>query len=349
MVSTDASQEREYALPGSPDLRQLDRPSFGKWLAFRACLRPRYGIVWGEIILCFLMVVGGFGAHLLVTARWGNRFGFETAAVAALWIGFWLNALLTFGHEAAHYNLSSSRKWNDLLADWTIWLFFPQTTKAYRKSHWQHHLHLGDLHDTEISYHNCLSPWFLTKTFTGVYSAILLVRYVFRRRTDPPLAALAETEQGIGGVGSNASTLVAPLRALSTHAVLVGSALCTHCFATAVAWIVAAGFVFPSLATIRQVLEHRSAEAHCETDFLAFPHGSVNRIFGKDVFSRFYGAAGFNRHLLHHWDPTVSYTRFDEMENFFRGTPLKSGIEAAHSKYSSALILLVRKALLDRS
>ena len=34
------------------------------------------------------------------------------------------------------------------------------------------------------------------------------------------------------------------------------------------------------------------------------------------TFSRYFGGAGFNRHLLHHLDPSISYTRFDEFERF---------------------------------
>jgi len=345
-IGTDTSQETEYSLPGSPDLRQIAHNSLGDWLHFRPTLRPRYWQVWCEIFLCILMMVSGYIAHLLVTARSGNAIGLEIGAVFAAWIGFWLNALLTFGHEAAHYNLSSSHARNDLLSDWTIWLFFPQTTKTYRKSHWQHHLHLGDPEDTEISYHNCLSPWFLTKALTGIYLIILVIRYVFSQKGKTALSPLAQPNLHTTLV---VAALVAPLRALTTHAIFVGSALYFRCYATAVTWVVAAALIFPFLATVRQVLEHRSADAACATDFRDVAHGPINRMFGNNVFSRFYGAAGFNRHLLHHWDPTVSYTRFDEMETFFSGTPLCARLANARSTYISSLILLTRKAFGDRS
>jgi fatty acid desaturase len=340
------TQENAYSLPGSPDLRQLEHPSFGSWLNYRASLRPHYRVVWFEIILCISMMLGGFAAHLWLVVRWGNLTGLAAALPGALWIGFWLNALLTFGHEAAHYNLSANRKRNDFLADWSIWLFFPQTTKAYRKSHWQHHLHLGDSGDTEISYHNCLSPWFLIKTLSGIYLTTLVFRYVFKRRT---------TEQNLSVVPREMQSrisieaIVAPLRAFTIHGAIVGIALYLHCYASAVTWIAGVGFVFPFLATIRQILEHRSADAHCATDFETVPHGAINRTFGNNLFSRFYGAAGFNRHLLHHWDPTVSYTCFDEMEAFFRATPLRERLESSRSDYLSCLILLFRKALRDRT
>lgn len=340
------TQEALYSLPGSPDLRHLEHSSFGSWLNYRAALCPRYKLIWFEIGLCIAMMLGGFAAHVWLTMRWGILIGVEAGLAGALWIGFWLNALLTFGHEAAHYNLSPKRKRNDLLADWSIWLFFPQTTKAYRKSHWQHHLHLGDPKDTEVSYHNCLSPWFLLKTLSGIYLTTLVIRYVFRQRTN------ARDISGVPRAAQsriNVVTVLAVARAVTTHGFIVGIALYLHCYASAATWLAGVGFVFPFLATIRQILEHRSAEADCATDFETVPHGAINRTFGNNLFSRFYGAAGFNRHLLHHWDPTVSYTRFDEMEIFFSGTPLRERLERARSSYFSCLILIFRKALHDRS
>jgi fatty acid desaturase len=342
MVHEDAVPQPDYSLPGSPDLRQIAHPSVGSWLNFRTSLRPRYWLVWCDIAFCAAMLSAGYLTHLFLTVRWGNRVGLETAIPVAIWIGFWLNAILTFGHEAAHYNLSPSRTRNDILADWSIWLFFPQTTKAYRRSHWQHHLHLGDPEDTEVSYHNCLSPWFLTKALTGIYLVTLLIRYISgkRERAKPSAGASPLSNSGIR---------VALLRAFATHSLFVGVALYFRCYATAVTWLVAVTLIFPFLATVRQVLEHRAAEALCATDFRQVPHGPVNRTFGKSWFSRYYGAAGFNRHLLHHWDPTVSYTRFDDMEVFLRDTPLGVRLQSARTTYFSSLILLSRKALRDRA
>src|ERR1700722_1865709 len=107
-------------LPGSPDVRQLRHPSLGMWISFRKTLLPRYRMVWYDIAFCLLMMIGGFAAHVALVSMRGNVFGLEVGILFALWIGFWLNAILTFGHEAAHYNLSSNRVQNDALADWTI-------------------------------------------------------------------------------------------------------------------------------------------------------------------------------------------------------------------------------------
>ncbi len=328
------------AFPGSPDLRKMAHPHLGPWLDFRATLNPHYWRAWLDIFLCLAMIVAGYAALLIFNLRDGNLTAALAAPIAALWLGFWLNALLTFGHEAAHYNLSPDKRRNDLFADWTIWLFFPQSTKAYRKSHWQHHLYLGDARDTEISYHNCMSPWFLTKAISGIYVLELVGRYAFKKQP-------AKAREAAAKASTKSETLLPLARAAITHILFLGLAIYFACYATAAAWLVGSALVFPFLATVRQILEHRDESAHCATDYRETPHGAINRMFGANPFARFYGAAGFNRHLLHHWDPTVSYTRFDEMETFFAGTPLRSRIELSRTSYVSSVIVLTRKALRD--
>lgn len=333
-------------LPGSPDVRQLQHSTLGMWTIFRKNLRPRYGVVWFDIFFCLLMMIGGFAAHVALVCAKGNVFGLEVGILFVLWIGFWLNAILTFGHEAAHYNLSPSRARNDILADWTIWLFFPETTKNYRRSHWQHHLHLGDLQDTEISYHNCLSPWFLARALTGIYLLELMSRYIFRPR---PAASVRRAPSSAPS-GSAADRFTPVLRTAAVHSIFLGIAIFLfHAYASALVWAIAVVFVFPFFASTRQILEHRAADAACSMDLSVVPQGPVNRLFGTDLFSRYFGAAGFNRHLLHHWDPTVSYTRFDEMQAFFIATHLQGSLAKAQSSYAATFVALLRRARNERA
>jgi len=339
-----APEEPGETLPGSPDLRDLTHSKIGSWRKFRATLKPKYWRAWAEISFCLAMLLGGYAAHFGLARHFGNLAGMVAAPLFAAWLGFWLNAILTFGHEAAHYNLSASKSRNDSLADWSIWLFFPQSSKSYRKSHWQHHLHLGDPQDTEISYHNCMSPWFLSRALTGIYLLELMARYSQGAGAKPNLVV---APQSTPSHAVRLGQLLAVARAGATHTVLIGVPLYFHCYSTSVTWLAGVALMFPFLATIRQLLEHRAEDAHCATNYREVAHGPVNRMFGKNLFSRFYGAAGFNRHLLHHWDPTVSYTCFDEMESFFKGTRFEAQIEKSQTTYTSHLILLARKALRD--
>ena len=68
---------------------------------------------------------------------------------------------------------------------------------------------------------------------------------------------------------------------------------------------------------LRQTLEHRNNHKKYQKSQLCPKDYGVNQIFGNNFFSRYFGGAGFNRHLLHHLDPSISSTRFDEFEEFF--------------------------------
>ena len=56
----------------------------------------------------------------------------------------------------------------------------------------------------------------------------------------------------------------------------------------------------PLLAKIRQTLEHRNEHDKVSASLLENENLGVNQMFGDDFFSRYFGGAGFNRHLLHH-------------------------------------------------
>ena len=67
-------------------------------------------------------------------------------------------------------------------------------------------------------------------------------------------------------------------------------------------------------------MEHRDENAPSDRDFTKFAHGKVNRMFGSGPVASTLGGAGFNRHLLHHWEPQISYTNLAEVEWFLNDT-----------------------------
>jgi hypothetical protein len=101
----------------------------------------------------------------------------------------------------------------------------------------------------------------------------------------------------------------------------------------ALAWVSGLLLFGSFLSILRQTLEHRSLVAPDGVDFKKVSHGPVNRLFGVDLFSRNLGGAGFNRHLLHHWDPNISYTCFDELEAFLLETAVHDEIERQRTTY----------------
>ena len=349
--SSDDNQRAAGAsgLPGAPRWNDVVDDRGEPWLKFRKTLTPRYGVVWRDIALGYVMVIVGWGLLAWLGVRFGQGWALALLPLFALWLGYWLHAVSLFGHEAAHYNLAADRKPNDWLADWLVWPLFAQNTADYRKVHWQHHLHLGDHDDTEISYHHCLSPWFLTQTLTGIYLVRMVVKFVSH-------AGKAKSESSDDGAPDRTGPFGPPakrvnlaryfplLRTALLHAAITFVPVFLGWYAVAVAWVLAALVVFPFFASIRQILEHRRLEATCDQDFTKLQHGPVNRLFGTGLFSRFFGAAGFNRHLFHHWDPTVSYTRFDDMEAYLARAPLGAQVQASKATYIRAFVSMVRSA-----
>ena len=133
-------------------------------------------------------------------------------------------------------------------------------------------------------------------------------------------------------------------RTLAVHGVLVGLLAWWGGGVSAAVWVAAVVIAYPFFATLRQILEHRRADAPCEEDFRGSDHGPVVRMFARSRFARCFGAAGFDRHLLHHWEPTVSYTCFDEMEAFVMRTPLAGQLADARSTYGATLSEMIRSA-----
>ena len=107
---------------------------------------------------------------------------------------------------------------------------------------------------------------------------------------------------------------------------------------TALAWLLAVSSFFPFLATVRQILEHRNPNKDNSLDYSNIDHGSFTRIFDDSLFARTFGGAGFNKHLLHHWEPTISYTNFSELEKFYNNIDTtKKIISERKTSYAKAL------------
>lgn len=275
------------------------------YAAFRRALRPRWWRIGVDLAVGYVM--------LLLTAWLLARFDGDNAPahgvavlLAAFSFGYWMAYLQLFLHESAHFNLASSRGWNDRLADVLVASWVGTRIASYRAIHWQHHRFHGETSDTERSYFAALDGRFLFEAFTGVGALRVIL---FRRER---LRAGATTHR----TAPNAAAL---LTALVLHGTIVLASLATGHWPVALAWTVGMGVCFPFFGALRQLLEHRSAEASRALDYRVTPHGRTTRLFREGLLGSTFGAAGFTRHLLHHWDASVSYTNLPEVEEFLRG------------------------------
>jgi fatty acid desaturase len=267
---------------------------------FRKTLSPRYGKVLADILKGYFFLV------LISTATIMALAGFYTwwwliVPLSGLLTGYTAAYLALFIHEAGHYNIHPDKKQNERLASFFLCLPFGLSLKAYRKIHWQHHLHLGTPEDTEVSYFNAPSNIFILETLTGIH----LLRTMARKKKAPALTREQQRESRI-----------MLFSGIIFHTVIIITSIGTGYWPFALAWVIGWGVFFPFFATIRQLLEHRDELAGPKTDFTKHPHGKVSRIFVHTFFSSSFGPAGFTRHMIHHWDPQLSYTRLKDAEAF---------------------------------
>jgi fatty acid desaturase len=318
----------EHVFAGSPPLNDLVADDGTSWTEFRTALRPHYGRVWRDIALIFSCWLGGLAAHLWLCAEFGNAAALALLPVTAVWLGYWMAALACFTHEAAHFNLHPDRRINDRLANQLICPWILEEVSHYRALHWQHHLHLGSRDDTEISYRNVPGWRYVLESLVGIQ----LYRALHRWHA-------GSSAPSTGARGS----LWPRLRGVALHLLVIAIALWAGLWSSALCWITAVVVVFPFCGSLRQLLEHRPLPG----DLLIGDDPTIaaaNRMYPLDFFSRFFGAAGFNRHLLHHWYPQASYSNFDEFEAFLLKTELRPQIDRARARYLASWRALVRTA-----
>lgn len=295
---------------------------------FLKSLRPNYPRVFLDI---------GCGYAALITtvtiASYAQSFGIPFVAIvlpAAILVGYWCNFLISFTHEATHWNLAPSRKANDLIANLLLSWLNGMEVSFYRRIHFQHHRSLGTPADSEYSYFFPLNIKFLFRTLFGLRAIETIFSYRTRNETSDSVADESKARR------KNAF-YVTFLVALSAHLLLVASLWWAGFTAAAVSWILGVGCVMPTFASVRQILEHRSEQADPSLDYFKAEHGAVARHFGDGILASTFGSAGFNRHLLHHWEPQVSYTRLGDLERFLADTQLKPVLDQRRSTYLETL------------
>lgn len=295
-------------------LRQIiDLETGGAYRALRRTLSADYGKVKRDILRGYAALAAILGGASLADGLWA---GLVVAGLAAIAVGYCIAYLQLFIHEAAHYNLAADRRANDRIANRFICWQVGTDIAAYRRTHADHHRHLGRDGDTEISYTRPLTLRFLIEMFTGVHALrVFLGRDGSAKSTAAPAASRLPLFRGA-----------------AAHLVLLGGLVALGAWPAALAWLAGMGVFFPLFATIRQLLEHRPAVGVAELAE-GDGEGAVTRLFDDGLFARSFGGAGFNRHLLHHLEPQISYTRLGELEEYLMGTSARAALDARRSDY----------------
>lgn len=290
---------------------------------FRRGLTPRFGIVWSHLAAGYVALVL-VGAGIIATA--GLAPGWVRVTAGALLFGFAQAFIQLFLHEAAHFNFAPGRERNDRMANIFIGAIHGLEIGAYRIVHFEHHRRLGTMTDSERSYFDPLNMRFFAEALLGIKGLRVLTR-----RGDIVARATSQS----------AHARRQKLAAAIIHLAIVGAAFATGQDALAIAWTVGTLSVMPLFVSLRQLLEHRSEDADPQTDYATVDHGAVHRLFGDGPLASTLGGAGFNRHLLHHWEPQISYTRLGEVERYLMRTDAAEAVGERRSTYLETFRALV--------
>ncbi len=329
------SEEKIHLNGNPPMINDVVNAQGVSWRQFRRTLKPRYTVIAGYILLALLMLFGGGTVAMMICRQLSSLWWqLPVIVVAGLWFAFWLAVITAHFHEAAHFHLCKDNKRNDFLASILLTPLVGLEIKSYRKSHWMHHRYLGTPKDTEVSYHRPVTRHNLLMGLSG----LLLLKTIFlyaRGYKKSSLQALVKAKEDKKGKKDN--SFFAFIKALLvvgfSQFIVVLCLILSNNWPLALAWCLSFIIFGPFLSMLKQTMEHRALDARDELDYKVQTHGPVNRMFGTGWLATLYGAAGFNRHLLHHWDPTVSYTCFNQMEAFFLDTPLKDQLLQSKTSY----------------
>ncbi|MGL4396242.1 MAG: fatty acid desaturase [Hyphomicrobium sp.] len=310
------------------------------YLDFVRGLKPDFAKVRRDLAIGYGML-----AATVITVIGLLQFGIQPVAstlVAAALIGYWIAYIQCFLHEGAHYNLAAVRDDSDRLCNVAIGWLVGTSVQDYRVVHFQHHRALGTTDDSEFTYFFPLNLVFFVKTLLGVrVLEVLLARAKFRSgstKTDDlkPVATATEKPAAVAKPGAHV------VRAgIAAHVFIVATLAYAGGWLAALAWILGVAMFFPFFGALRQLLEHRDDMASSKIDYTRTNHGAYTRMFGSDPLSASFGAAGFNRHLLHHWEPQVSYTNLDSLEDFLLQTDAREIIETRRSSYAATALRLI--------
>ena len=320
--------ENKVFLRLSPFLRDAGGRSYED---FRATLRPNYFVAWANIAAGYASLLAIIATVYLIEPPLGWDASVRNLLLfmgLGVFIGYVFAFLFLWLHEASHFNLHPDKTANDLLANLVLGLLLIQDVRKYRRIHNQHHAWLGMTNDTERSYFNALDLAFFLKGLSGY----LPIKTLLFRNTE----LHRENDTFYIGLWSVLGVLF--------HATVAALLILTNQYLLVLAWAIGVIIIFPFLAALRQLLEHRSVTAKSAVDFSQTPHGAYSRVFGAGPLASTFGGAGFNRHLIHHWDPSLPCNCFAEAEKFLKNSQLAVYYESRETTYFKTFKSLLHSA-----
>jgi len=306
----------------------LIAPSKLSYLEFRKELKPKYVRVWLDIAIGWTALLSSLALCALAVKNGTPTEDIFVILVGTFCMGYWVAYLQLFVHEAAHFMIAEDKWLNDVLSDLFLGSIIGQSVAAYRPIHFDHHRYIGTSADPERSYFDPLTPKFLLKSMLGIRTLQVILYRRSLKSSDFSIRPKLWNRARVAG--------------FFFHGAIISVLFFTGSLGCIFAWFAGVFLVFPFLAGLRQLLEHRSFSADPKTDFTKINHGETERIFYPGLFSNTFGAAGFNRHLIHHWEPQISYTQLPAVEHFLMSTQCGDHLSSVQTTYGRTFACLLK-------
>jgi len=255
-----------------------------------------------------------------------NYFVFSILILASTFLTLLVHRLLLLIHEGAHLQFAKKRNLNDLISNIFAGVFLGTEVGSYRKIHTLHHRNLGNPSDPENSYENEFDFTWLLTVFSGLHTLKTL-----KRRDDR---------------SNSRSQLLTSICTVIIHGSIIFYGLHSGEYLFISAWIASWFLLMPALTATRNLIEHRFSDSAMHFEIQKSLKGfsnSTTRIFTLDRKSRMLGSVGFDRHLIHHWDPSISAKDLEQVHRFLLTTELASMLKDMPTTYFAAAKSLWKK------
>ncbi|QDU41809.1 Fatty acid desaturase [Symmachiella dynata] len=292
-------------------LRELSKLTPGRGLAAIAC-------DWAMIAACFTAAI--MFPHPLV---WVG---------CAILIAARQHALLIIMHDASHFRIVSSRRWNDRLSNWLLAWPVLVSTEGYRANHLAHHSHLNTDDDPDWTRKEGKPEWEFPKTRWAL--AKLLAR-------DLCGGGFLDMLKAIGDLSSQKpkadEAKPRPWGKLCYYVLLATAVTVTGMWVPVLLlWYLPAFTILPVILRLRSIAEHFGLEGEHDLNMSRnFAAGPVERLL--------FAPHNVGYHLDHHLFPSVPYYNLPQLH----AALLKHPEYADHAHQNDSLLGLRGKSVLN--
>ena len=311
-----------------PGLSQLYSKKFElTYSDFRKELSTPFRRVQFSLILNWLSIFA-----VIILVKYLNNL--LALTVLTISLSLLMHRVLLIIHEGAHYHLSSKRETNDYISNAFAGWFVFTDIKNYRISHIQHHRGLGSENDPENTHMEKLDLSWILAAISGFKTAKAFFRTI---TSGEELGQKPEGQKFI------------PIAGVVIHTLIIALIYFGLGIRSLIVWSISLLIVAPSLGMLRNLLEHRYVEAVDPVlwSFFTSPNGKsieinqiTTRTFTESMFSRLYGSMGFTRHLLHHWDPSISYLNLEKVHEFLLNSEVGELMKKTDTTYTRTFFYL---------